>query len=142
MQDIRNKELQKQEIELNKESGDPYFETKTMIAVKSNKNKSNILVGEYVIIPKSQVSSPFEMTNEEWADTKVLLDLVKEYLDKTYHPDGYNIGWNVGTVAGQNVHHAHMHIIPRYADEPYAGRGIRYLFKQPENIRTSLREDK
>lgn len=45
MQDIRNKELQKQEIELNKESGDPYFETKTMTAVKSNKNKSNILVG-------------------------------------------------------------------------------------------------
>lgn len=36
------------------------------------------------------------------------------------------------------VHHAHM----RYADEPYAGRGARYLFKQPENIRTYLREDK
>lgn len=45
MQDIRNKELQKQEIEPNKESGDPYFETNIMTAVKSNKNKSNILVG-------------------------------------------------------------------------------------------------
>lgn len=45
MQDIRNKELQKQEIELNKESGDLYFETNTMTAVESNKNKSNILVG-------------------------------------------------------------------------------------------------
>jgi hypothetical protein len=33
------------------------------------------------------------------------------------------------------VFHAHLHVIPRFADEPLAGRGIRYALKQPTNRR-------
>ena len=128
-------------IDNNIESNEPVLENNTMIAVKSNNLKFNTLVGSYVIIPKSQVGSPFELSYEEWKDSRLLLLEVKEYLDKRYNPDGYNIGWNVGKVAGQEVAHAHMHIIPRYADEPYSGKGIRYWFKQPENIRKSLQDN-
>lgn len=126
-------------IDLNKESGDPHFENDTMIAVKSNNLKVNTLIGSYVIIPKSEVSSPFDLSDKEWQDSKSLMIEVKNYIDKKYNPDGYNIGWNVGEVAGQHVAHAHLHIIPRFADEPYAGKGLRHWFKQPENIRESLR---
>lgn len=128
-------------IELNKESGEPVFENDTMIAVKSNNLKNNTLIGSYVIIPKSEVGSPFELSDKEWSDSKALMKELKFYLDKKYKPDGYNIGWNVGKVAGQEVAHAHMHIIPRFADEPLAGKGIRYWFKQPENLRLSLKKD-
>ena len=128
-------------IDNNIESNEPVCENNTMIAVKSNNLKFNTLVGSYVIIPKSQVGSPFELSYEECKDSRLLLLEVKEYLDKRYNPDGYNIGWNVGKVAGQEVAHAHMHIIPRYADEPYSGKGIRYWFKQPENIRKSLQDN-
>ncbi|MBR1985258.1 MAG: HIT domain-containing protein [Clostridia bacterium] len=110
-----------------------------MIAVKSNNLKNNTLIGSYVIIPKSQVGSPFELSQKEWLDSKSLMLEVKAYVDQKYSPDGYNIGWNVGKAAGQEVAHAHMHIIPRFNDEPYAGKGLRYWFKQPENIRTSLK---
>lgn len=113
-----------------------------MIAVKSNNLKNNTLIGSYVIIPKSEVGSPFELSDKEWSDSKALMQELKLYLDKKYKPDGYNIGWNVGNVAGQEVAHAHMHIIPRFADEPLAGKGIRYWFKQPENIRASLKNSK
>ena len=133
--------MEKQEIQLN-EREDPTFENATMIGVRSNKLGSKTLIGSYVIIPKSQVSSPFEMSEKEWNDTKLLLEKIKTYLDEKYKPDGYNLGWNVGKVAGQEVAHAHLHIIPRFSDEPFAGKGIRYLFKQPENIRDSLKEDK
>lgn len=126
-------------IEIEK-GNDPVFENDSMIAVKSNNLKNNTLVGSYVIIPKSEVSSPFELSNKEWEDTKSLLQEVKNYIDMEYNPDGYNIGWNVGTAAGQEVKHAHLHVIPRYNDEPYAGKGIRFWFKQPENIRNSLKE--
>ena len=126
-------------IDLNKESGEPHFENDTMIAVKSNNLKVNTLIGSYVIIPKSEVSSPFDLSDKEWQDSKSLMIEVKNYIDKKYNPDGYNIGWNVGEVAGQHVAHAHLHIIPRFADEPYAGKGLRHWFKQPENIRESLR---
>lgn len=128
-------------IDLNKESGEPHFENDTMVAVKSNNLKDNTLIGSYVIIPKSEVGSPFELSDKEWADSKSLMLEVKKYVDEKYAPDGYNIGWNVGEVAGQSVAHAHMHIIPRYADEPYAGKGLRYWFKSPENVRASLKED-
>lgn len=129
-------------IDLNKESGEAHFENDSMIAVKSNNLKNNTLIGSYVIIPKSEVGSPFELSDKEWADSKSLMLEVKNYIDKKYAPDGYNIGWNVGKVAGQEVAHAHMHIIPRFADEPLAGKGLRYWFKQPENIRASLKGNK
>lgn len=128
-------------IQLNTESDDPTFENDTMVAVRSNNLKHNTLIGSYVIIPKSEVGSPFELSDKEWEDSKKLMLELKAYLDKKYQPDGYNIGWNVGKVAGQEVAHAHMHVIPRYADEPFAGKGLRYWFKQPENIRASLRDD-
>jgi len=132
----------KQTIILNDEE-DRHFENETMVAVRSNNLKNNTLIGSYVIIPKSQVGSPFELSDKEWADSKALMKELKEYLDEKYKPDGYNIGWNVGKAAGQEVAHAHMHIIPRYADEPLAGKGLRYWFKQPENVRKSLKiEDK
>ena len=130
----------KQTIILNDEE-DKHFENETMVAVRSNNLKNNTLLGSYVIIPKSQVGSPFELSEKEWADSKALMSELKKYLDEKYKPDGYNIGWNVGKAAGQEVAHAHMHIIPRYNDEPFAGRGLRYWFKQPENVRTSLKND-
>ena len=128
-------------IEIN-DSIDPTFENDTMIGVRSNNLKNNTLIGSYVIIPKSQISSPFNLTQKEWNDTFLLMNEIKSYLDSKYKPDGYNLGWNVGKVAGQEILHAHFHIIPRYNDEPYAGKGIRYWFKQPENIRNSLKNQK
>jgi lincosamide and streptogramin A transport system ATP-binding/permease protein len=43
-----------------------------------------------------------------------LLHEVKAYLDNKYKPQGYNVGWNVG---GQEIFHAHLHVIPRYESE-------------------------
>ena len=126
------------DIQIN-DKQDPTFENDTMIGVRSNNLKNNTLVGSYVIIPKSQVGTPFELTAKEWKDTKLLMIEIKNYIDKKYKPDGYNLGWNVGKVAGQEVAHAHFHIIPRFNDELYAGKGIRFWFKQPENVRASLK---
>jgi hypothetical protein len=56
-------------------------------------------------------------------------------------PDGWNIGWNVEEVGGQDVMHAHCHLVPRYGDEAYAGRGMRWWLKQPENARFGADEE-
>ncbi|MDD1684506.1 MAG: HIT family protein, partial [Methanoregula sp.] len=48
------------------------------------------------------------------------------FIDARFHPLGYNIGTNIGTVAGQSVRHIHIHIIPRYTgDTPDPRGGIR-----------------
>jgi len=84
-----------------------------------------ILIASCIIIPKAHKITVFDLSREEWEATKQLIDKVKAYLDDKYNPDGYNVGWNCGDAGGQNVFHTHLHIIPRYADEPFAGRGIR-----------------
>ena len=42
-------------------------------------------------------------------------------------------GWNSGAVAGQQVFHAHLHVIPGFAQEPLAGLGIRAHLKADAN---------
>ena len=123
----------------NKEK-DPYFENDSVVGVRSDNLKENTLIGSYVIIPKSQVGTPFDLSDDEWLDTLKMLHAIKAHLDEKYQPDGYNIGWNIGKVGGQNVDHAHLHILPRYKDEPLAGKGIRYWLKQEDNIRESLKK--
>jgi hypothetical protein len=58
----------------------------------------------------------------------VMLQFVKRKLDERFHPDGYNIGINVGRAGGQTVFHCHMHLIPRYkgdVEDPKGGvRGV------------------
>lgn len=77
------------------------------------------------------------MTREEWDATYILVQEVKKYLDEKYQPHGYNLGWNCGEVGGQHIFHAHFHVLPRYADEPLAGKGIRYMFKGSKNTRVT-----
>jgi histidine triad (HIT) family protein len=77
------------------------------------------------------------LTQEEWEVTYILLQEVKQYIDEKHEPKGLNLGWNCGEVGGQHIFHAHFHIIPRYKDEPFAGKGIRYMFKGNENQRNS-----
>lgn len=95
-----------------------------------------VLVCSGLIIPFRHVPSPFDLTDQEWLETLQLLKDAKAILGQ-FKPDGYNLGWNVGKAAGQDVMHAHLHIIGRFSDEPLAGRGIRYHLKQPENLRRS-----
>jgi diadenosine tetraphosphate (Ap4A) HIT family hydrolase len=84
--------------------------------------------GHALIIPKRHVSSFFDLSEEERLDMLKLADQVKKILDNKFHPDGYNIGVNVGESAGQSVFHVHMHIIPRYTgdvENPKGGvRGV------------------
>lgn len=70
--------------------------------------------GHALIIPKRHVASYFDLTSQEREDmTQMMLD-VKQKLDERFHPDGFNIGINVGEDAGQSIFHCHMHLIPRY----------------------------
>lgn len=84
--------------------------------------------GHALIIPKRHVASYFELTNREREAMNVMLQFVKRKLDERFHPDGYNIGINVGRAGGQTVFHCHMHLIPRYkgdVEDPKGGvRGV------------------
>lgn len=98
-----------------------------------NFRQQGALFGSGVIIPVRHAETVFDLTPDEISATFRLLADVKRWLDVTYEPQGYNVGWNCRPVGGQDVMHAHMHVIPRFAQEPYAGRGIRWWLKQDAN---------
>jgi diadenosine tetraphosphate (Ap4A) HIT family hydrolase len=94
-----------------------------------------VLTGSGIIVPRAHRETVFDLSREEFDATFSLLSPIRERLDRELRPHGYNLGWNCGTTAGQELFHCHLHVIPRFDDEPYAGRGIRYWLKQDANRR-------
>lgn len=94
-----------------------------------------VLTGSGLIVPKAERRTVFDLTPEEWQATYDLLQQAKRYLDAEHAPDGYTIGWNCEAAGGQETFHAHLHVIPRFEDEPLAGKGLRFHLKQPGNER-------
>jgi diadenosine tetraphosphate (Ap4A) HIT family hydrolase len=117
------------------------FENETCYLLQHNKQQ-DVLEGCAVIVPKKHHANAFDLTKNEWNDTYELLQDAKEYLDKEFSPDGYTLGWNVGEVSNQCIFHSHFHVIPRYNDEPLAGKRVRYWLKQPQNKREKLKIQK
>ena len=80
--------------------------------------------GHLLIIPVRHVADYFDMTPEEKTAVMELVEQGKALLDQELKPDGYNVGINSGSAAGQTVMHAHVHLIPRYradTDDPRGG---------------------
>ena len=88
-----------------------------------------------MVVPFAHRETLFEMTVDEWLSARTLLHYMRGSIETQHHPDGWNLGWNVMPAGGQAIPHAHCHLVPRYPNELYAGRGFRWWFKQPENVR-------
>jgi diadenosine tetraphosphate (Ap4A) HIT family hydrolase len=87
--------------------------------------------GHLLIIPFRHEPSFLLMTAEEQAAALDLLSQARSKLDCEFHPDGYNVGINIGEAAGQTVAHAHIHVIPRYAgDAPDPRGGVRFVIPE------------
>jgi diadenosine tetraphosphate (Ap4A) HIT family hydrolase len=80
--------------------------------------------GHTLIIPRRHVADPLDLSDDEARDIWRLLKLIREELNRDDHTiRGYNIGVNSGSVAGQTVPHAHVHLIPRRKGDTAEPRG-------------------
>jgi diadenosine tetraphosphate (Ap4A) HIT family hydrolase len=87
--------------------------------------------GHSLIIPKRHIASFFEATKEEQAAMFELLSEIHILVLAERSPDGFNIGINDGTAAGQTVMHLHIHLIPRYAGDTSDPRGgVRWIMPE------------
>ena len=80
--------------------------------------------GHTLVIPRRHVATYFDADAHEQAEIWRAVAEVKAQRDRERAPDGYNVGFNAGEVAGQTVMHLHVHVIPRYRgdmDDPRAG---------------------
>ena len=87
--------------------------------------------GHALILPKRHIGSLFDTSPREISSLWELLNSVKDLSKKSFRPDGYNIGVNDGTAAGQTIAHLHIHLIPRYhGDRPDPRGGIRWVIPE------------
>lgn len=70
--------------------------------------------GHVLIIPKSHHATLLDMPEETLSKLLPLAKKIAIAMKKVLGFDDFNIIQNNGTLAGQTVHHYHMHIIPRY----------------------------
>ena len=84
--------------------------------------------GHALIMTNRHIAEYFDASREEKIAILELIDEMKHVIDQQHKPDAYNIGVNIGKIAGQSVPHLHLHIIPRYkgdVDDPRGGvRGV------------------
>ncbi len=70
-------------------------------------------LGHALIVPRAHRVDISEMRAAELADMMQIAQRLTNFYDEVFQPDGYNLLMNVGRAAGQEVMHAHLHLIPR-----------------------------
>ncbi len=71
--------------------------------------------GHLLVLPNRHVSDLSDLSEQEKKELFDLLIRSKDILMDVLSPDGFNVGLNLGRVAGAGVeHHLHFHIVPRW----------------------------
>jgi ATP adenylyltransferase len=74
--------------------------------------------GHLLVVPYKQAPDLGDLTDEELCDLMKLTRRCQAVLIKVMKPDGFNIGLNLGRVAGAGiVDHLHFHIVPRWTGD-------------------------
>jgi histidine triad (HIT) family protein len=74
--------------------------------------------GHAVVIARTHAEDLFALDDEDLLAAMRAVRRVGERMKVTLEPQGFNILHNVGRVAWQSIFHFHVHVIPRYAEDP------------------------
>jgi ATP adenylyltransferase len=78
-------------------------------------NKFPYAPGHLMVAPARHVGDFGELTGDEALEIHRLAATGVGALAEEYGPQGYNLGWNLGRVAGAGiVDHVHLHVVPRW----------------------------
>ena len=73
--------------------------------------------GHLMVFPRRHILDIRNFTEKEELQMERITKEMLNILDITHTPFAYNIGYNMGLVAGASIDHLHRHIIPRYPSE-------------------------
>ena len=74
--------------------------------------------GHLMIAPYRHEGEFGELTSEESVEVHRLASAGLAALAETMRPQGFNLGWNLGRLAGAGVvDHVHLHVVPRWAGD-------------------------
>ena len=70
-------------------------------------------IGHTLIVPKKHFSNIIDLDNDVAGHLFSVTSKLTKAISKAFNVSDFNILNNCGEVAGQTVHHFHIHIIPR-----------------------------
>jgi len=74
--------------------------------------------GHLMVVPYTQTDDLNQLTDDELRDLMKLTRRCQNSLSRVMHPEGFNIGINLGKVAGAGIRdHLHIHIVPRWSGD-------------------------
>ena len=93
-----------------------------------------------LIIPKRHIKDYFDLSNEELIACNNLIKIIKkEITDKDKTVKGFNLGTNIGKIAGQSIMHCHFHLIPRReGDVEFPQGGVRSVIPQKQHYKRKI----
>lgn len=104
-------------------------------------NRYPYISGHLMIAPYAHVGDLASASKEV---TDEMMDLVKRCqaaLRETYDPQGFNVGMNLGRVAGAGVaDHIHMHLLPRWGGDTNFMSTVGETRVLPEDLSTTYKK--
>ncbi len=74
--------------------------------------------GHLMVVPKRHVGDIDDLTSDEMLELFTITQLMVRVQRRAYKPDGFNVGINLGKVAGAGIPgHLHVHIVPRWGGD-------------------------
>ena len=81
-------------------------------------NKFPYASGHFMVAPNRHCGDFGELTDEEALEIHRIAHRGIGALAQVYAPQGFNLGWNLGRIAGAGVvDHVHLHVVPRWAGD-------------------------
>ncbi len=74
--------------------------------------------GHALVVPRAHSADLVEVSDEDLERTTVAARRLANRIREALAPDGFNILNSCGSVAWQTIFHFHLHVIPRYEDDP------------------------
>jgi ATP adenylyltransferase len=95
--------------------------------------------GHIMIAPYEHLSNPTEVRPQVLEEMMELFQRSLKALSAVYKPDGFNMGMNLGRVAGAGVEeHFHLHIVPRWNGDTNFMATLAETRVIPEDFQTTL----
>ena len=74
--------------------------------------------GHLMIVPYEHVDMPTRLSPEAQMELMTQVNICLEALQDAMHPDGFNVGMNLGAPAGAGIQdHMHVHVVPRWTGD-------------------------
>ncbi len=94
--------------------------------------------GHLMVVPNDHQPSIEALEPETRAELMELAAQVMQVLRKTYQPEGFNVGINVGEAAGAGIEdHVHLHVVPRWQGDTNFMSSLGQTRVLPETLETT-----